>query len=629
MTIAVLFDFNGVLVDDEDVHFEAFRRTSRVSGVTIDHEVYRRYLGFDDRGTIVALLAHYVVAGDVDDACAARRSREQAGATRSSRAGIRGSASGRARCCRRCAPRARGWRSCRARAARRSTPCSTRRRCATASTRRGGRGRHARQARSGRLRLARARLDAVAGAPLAAVAIEDAPAGLRAARDAGARCIGLATTCPAAELGRRRRDRAVARRRSDRRRRRARIARTRGGSASAARRPPILFTPGPVRVPPAVTRALVDPPCNYHRQEAFCALRADIEARHRRGYSGSASPPPYQAAVSPRPAPARTKPACWRWRAPGRAWVAANGFFAARLVEQAARNGIAHRVLEALPDRPLDPAEIDRALAAAPELRWLYVVSHETRAGLKNPLTEIGAVARRRGVAVAADVVSSAFAYPIDVEAAGLDLAVTSSSKAIGAVPGLGIVLVRAAFLERLRAARGAGYYLDLVAECDKQRRESQPRFAQPVALYAALAAACAHLRSVGVEAHMARMQRQMQAIVAHLEALGVPATLPAAYRSGVAVNFRLPAWLPYPTFARRVLQEGYYVLYGPPGDDGQFQVSTIGDLDDSHVAGLQAALTRVLDADEGLTALSGLHRRRRDEDGRGRGAGWSRSCSL
>ena len=59
MTIAVLFDFNGVLVDDEDVHFEAFRRTLAVLGVTISHEVYRRFLGYDDRGTIVALLAHY------------------------------------------------------------------------------------------------------------------------------------------------------------------------------------------------------------------------------------------------------------------------------------------------------------------------------------------------------------------------------------------------------------------------------------------------------------------------------------------------------------------------------------------------------------------------------------------
>ena len=180
---------------------------------------------------------------------------------------------------------------------------------------------------------------------------------------------------------------------------------------------------------------------------------------------------------------------------------------------------------------------------------------------------------------VAADVGSSAFAYPIDIEGSGLDLAVTSSSKAIGAVPGLGIVLVRAAFLERLRAARGAGYYLDLVAECDKQRRERQPRFAQPVALYAALAAACAHLRAIGVDAHMARMQRQMRVIVAHLAALGVQPTLPAAFRSNIAVNFRLPTGLRYPEFAQRMQQEGYYLLYGPPGDDGQFQISTMGDL--------------------------------------------------
>jgi hypothetical protein len=45
------------------------------------------------------------------------------------------------------------------------------------------------------------------------------------------------------------------------------------------------------------------------------------------------------------------------------------------------------------------------------------------------------------------------------------------------------------------------------------------------------------------------------------------------------------------------MLQEGYYLLYGPPGDETQFQVSTMGDLDDSHVEGLLAALQRVLTA--------------------------------
>ena len=71
MTIAVMFDFNGVLVDDEDVHFEAFRRTLAVLGVTISHDVYRRFLGYDDRRTLVALLEHHR-RGDFDDRALAR-----------------------------------------------------------------------------------------------------------------------------------------------------------------------------------------------------------------------------------------------------------------------------------------------------------------------------------------------------------------------------------------------------------------------------------------------------------------------------------------------------------------------------------------------------------------------------
>ena len=55
------------------------------------------------------------------------------------------------------------------------------------------------------------------------------------------------------------------------------------------------------------------------------------------------------------------------------------------------------------------------------------------------------------------------------------------------------------------------------------------------------------------------------------------------------------------------MLQEGYYLLYGPPGDDGQFQVSTIGDLDDSHVAGTAGGA----DARAHAAADEGANRRR------------------
>jgi HAD superfamily hydrolase (TIGR01509 family) len=55
MLRAVIFDFNGVIVDDEPIHFELFQRVLNEEGVELTEEVYyARYLGFDDRGAFTA-----------------------------------------------------------------------------------------------------------------------------------------------------------------------------------------------------------------------------------------------------------------------------------------------------------------------------------------------------------------------------------------------------------------------------------------------------------------------------------------------------------------------------------------------------------------------------------------------
>ena len=57
MIRAVIFDFNGVLVDDESVHFELFREVLAEEGVAItEHDYHERYLGYDDRGCFAAAL---------------------------------------------------------------------------------------------------------------------------------------------------------------------------------------------------------------------------------------------------------------------------------------------------------------------------------------------------------------------------------------------------------------------------------------------------------------------------------------------------------------------------------------------------------------------------------------------
>ncbi len=54
---AVIFDFNGVLVNDESVHFALFQEVLAQEGVAItERDYHERYLGYDDRGCFEAAL---------------------------------------------------------------------------------------------------------------------------------------------------------------------------------------------------------------------------------------------------------------------------------------------------------------------------------------------------------------------------------------------------------------------------------------------------------------------------------------------------------------------------------------------------------------------------------------------
>ena len=48
--LGMIFDFNGVLVDDEPLHFQAFKQTLERAGWTLNWEEYREsYLPYDDK----------------------------------------------------------------------------------------------------------------------------------------------------------------------------------------------------------------------------------------------------------------------------------------------------------------------------------------------------------------------------------------------------------------------------------------------------------------------------------------------------------------------------------------------------------------------------------------------------
>ncbi len=53
---AIVFDFDGVIVDSEPVHEEALRRAARALGMDVTHERYAaEYVGYDDRDCVRAV----------------------------------------------------------------------------------------------------------------------------------------------------------------------------------------------------------------------------------------------------------------------------------------------------------------------------------------------------------------------------------------------------------------------------------------------------------------------------------------------------------------------------------------------------------------------------------------------
>ncbi|MCX5662141.1 MAG: HAD family phosphatase [Planctomycetota bacterium] len=57
MLKAIVFDFDGVIVDSEPIHHQAFLRVSKTFGVTYSYDEYvERYIGYDDRDAFRAML---------------------------------------------------------------------------------------------------------------------------------------------------------------------------------------------------------------------------------------------------------------------------------------------------------------------------------------------------------------------------------------------------------------------------------------------------------------------------------------------------------------------------------------------------------------------------------------------
>ena len=274
----------------------------------------------------------------------------------------------------------------------------------------------------------------------------------------------------------------------------------------------VLLNPGPANTTASVRQALVMPDLCHREPECFEMMRRCREMLVTMAGAG----PDWTAVLFAGSGTAAVEAAVSS-AVPddGGLLVADNGVYGDRIARIARAHGIAADILEYDIWTPVDPADVDRALATHPELSHVAVVHHETTTGILNPVADIAAVAARRGKSVIVDAMSSLFGETLDVTQPGIDFVTASANKCLQGVPGVSFVLARRAALDARAGRAPRSVYLDLHGHYRSQESDNTP-FTPSVQVLHAMEQALVELEMEGPAARVARYAENARVVRQH-----------------------------------------------------------------------------------------------------------------
>jgi len=200
--------------------------------------------------------------------------------------------------------------------------------------------------------------------------------------------------------------------------------------------------------------------------------------------------------------------------------------------------------IAAQPGLPVEARAIAVALDANPDVNVLALVHAESASGILNPLPEIAALAKARGIVTAVDAVASVGGHALDVDALGIDIAVIGPQKALGGPAGVSALSVSQHAWELVLhdgAPRDSILSLaDLKAWVDAGRG-ALPGTPAPLEFFA-LEAALDRVEAEGLGHILARHERAALASRAGLAALGASLWVPAEQASNLVTTVSLPS---------------------------------------------------------------------------------------
>jgi aspartate aminotransferase-like enzyme len=179
--------------------------------------------------------------------------------------------------------------------------------------------------------------------------------------------------------------------------------------------------------------------------------------------------------------------------------------------------------------RAVDPAAVERALDADDKITAVFSQANESSTGVRHPVEAIAKItARRDRVINVVDAVSALGAFDLPMDAAGFDVVVTGSQKALMLPPGQAYIALSDKAWARAESADLPRFYCDLKRE-KKAQAEAQTAWTPAISLTVGLVEALRIIKEEGLQACFARHARLADATRKACVALGATLFAPDA----------------------------------------------------------------------------------------------------
>jgi aspartate aminotransferase-like enzyme len=277
--------------------------------------------------------------------------------------------------------------------------------------------------------------------------------------------------------------------------------------------------------------------------------------------------------------------------------VCSAGKFGERWAEITKAYGLNTVMIEEPYGKAVKPEALEKALAANPDAKGVFVQASESSTGAAHDVRAMGAAVRKTQAIFVVDAITGLGTMPLDIDGWGLDIVISGSQKSFMVPPGISFLSISPKAWTMMDTAKLPHFYFNLKKE-RKNAVNGESAWTPATALMLGLGEALKYIKSMGMDKLVDNAQQLARATRAACQALGLELFTPDC-PGGAVTGVKAPAGLDSGVIVKEFKSRfGSIIANGQGSMKGQiFRIAHLGYFDFPDLFAVIAELELILAA--------------------------------